>query len=266
MPAIGTQGSSAVQGELWGARAQDYAQFQEPVCKPLYQRAIGLTDIGVGTTVLDVGCGAGGFCRLALDAGATVSGLDAAPGLAKIARERAPDAHFDVGDMEDLPYRDRSFDVVTGFNSFQYAADPASAIAEAGRVTRRGGKVFVLVWGREEQTELVAVLQALRPLLPPAPGGTPGPFALSEPGALEALVERSGLTPTRDGYIEFPFEYPDEQALLRGNRSNGPVVLAERTSGEAAVIDALRGAFDRYRTASGAYRIETEWRYVVATV
>ena len=264
MPAIGTQGSAAIQGDLWGARARDYAEFQEPVHGSLYQRAMQLTGISAGSSVLDVGCGAGGFALLAARAGAAVTGLDAAAGLVEIAQERSPDARFDIGDMEQLPYRDRSFDVVTGFNSFQYAADPVAAIAEAGRVAKPGGNVFILVWGRERHTELVAVLHALRPLLPPAPEGTPGPFALSDPGALEALVERSGLAPSAHGYIDVAFEYPDERALLRGNRANGPVVLAERTSGEAAVIDALRGAFEPFRTASGGYRVETEWRYVIA--
>ena len=42
-----------------------------------------------------------------------------------------------------------------------------------------------------------------------------------------------GLTPAAQGYVEVTFECPDEQALLRGNRANGPVVLAERTSGAA---------------------------------
>ena len=266
MPAIGTQGSAAVQGDLWGARARDYAEFQEPVHGPLYERAMQLTGIDAGTSVLDIGCGAGGFLVRAAGAGATVTGLDAAAGLVEIAKERSPGAHFDVGDMEELPYGDRSFDVVTGFNSFQYAAEPTAALAEAGRVTKHGGKVFVLVWGREQHTELVAVLRALRPLLPSAPDGTPGPFALSDPGALEALVEGSGLAPAAHGYIEVTFEYPDEQALLRGNRANGPVILAERTSGEVAVVDALRGAIEPFRTASGAYRIETEWRYVIARV
>jgi hypothetical protein len=68
-----------------------------------------------------------------------------------------------------------------------------------------------------------------------------------------------------DGYIEATFEYTDETTLLKANRSAGPAVLAERTSGEAAGNDAMRGAFTPYRTTSGAYRIETEWRYVTAT-
>jgi hypothetical protein len=112
--------------------------------------------------------------------------------------------------------------------------------------------VHAVVWGREEHTELVAALRALRPLLPPAPPDAPGPFALSYPGALDALAERAGLTPTDAGYIEVAFEYPDQTALLKGNNSNGPVVLAERTSGEAAVVNALRDALAPFRTATGA--------------
>jgi SAM-dependent methyltransferase len=196
--------------------------------------------------------------------GATVTGIDASHALVEIARERVPDARFEVGDMQFLPFEDGSFEVVTGFNSFQYAADPVAALREAGRVAKPDGTVHVVVWGREEHTELVAALRALRPLLPPARPEAPGPFALSYPGALEALAERAGLTPIDDGYAEVTFEYPDETTLLKGNNSNGPVVLAERTSGEAAVVNALRDAFAAFRTASGAYRIETEWRYVTA--
>ena len=259
------QGSAAMQGELWGARALDYADLQEPQGHPLFEDGIRRTGIGSGSAVLDVGCGAGGFCSLAAEADATVAGIDAAAALIEIARERVPTGRFDVGDLQLLPYDGDSFDVVTGFNSFQYAADPVAALAEARRVAKPGGTVLAVVWGREEHTELVAVLRALRPLLPPAPPNTPGPFALSYPGALEALVERAGLTPTDDGYIETTFAYPDEATLLRANRSAGPIVLAERTSGEAAVVEAIRDAFSSFRNSSGAYRIETEWRYVTAT-
>jgi SAM-dependent methyltransferase len=259
-----SRGSAAMQGELWGARARDYADFQEPQGRSLHEDAIQRTGIGPGSAVLDVGCGPGGFCRLAAEAGATVTGIDAAQALIEIARERLPAGRFDVGDLQFLPYDDNAFDVVTGFNSFQYAADPVAALAQARRVAKPGAIVHAVVWGRAEHTELATVLSALRPLLPPAPPDAPGPFALSYPGALEALVERSGLTPTDDGYIEITLDYPDEESLLRGSRANGPVVLAEQTSGEAAVIDGTRKAFAPFRTSSGAYRIETEWRYVTA--
>jgi hypothetical protein len=121
-----------------------------------------------------------------------------------------------------------------------------------------------LVWGREQHTELVAVMKALHPLVPPRPPGGPGPFALSTPGLLEDLATRSGFTVAETGYIELPYEYPDQAATLRAQCSSAPAVLAARTSGEAAVKDAIIRALAPYRTTLGGYRIETEYRYLTA--
>jgi len=259
------RGTAGAQGALWGARARDWAEHQEPAQREIYENAFRLAEVGGGSAVLDVGCGSGGFSRLAADAGAAVTGIDAAEPLVEIARARVPAGRFDVGDVQYLPYDDGVFDVVVGVNSFQYAADPVAALGEARRVAKPGATVLAVVWGREERTEFVAVLRALRPLLPPAPAGAPGPFALSYPGALEELVAKSGLTPAGDGYFDATFAYPDEAAMLKGNLAAGPAVLAARTSGDGAVAAALVDALAPFRTASGSYRIESEWRYVKAT-
>src|ERR1051325_558919 len=78
------QGTAGVQGELWGARARDWADYQEPVQVPLYEEAVRL---GGGGTLLDVGCGTGGLCRVASARGAAVTGIDAAAASIEIARE-----------------------------------------------------------------------------------------------------------------------------------------------------------------------------------
>jgi len=256
-------GSAAVQGELWGARARDWAE-QELHQRALYERAISRLGIGEGTRVLDVGCGSGYFCRLAADRGAQVGGIDAADALLEIARGRVPEGEFHFGDLQFLPFADDAFDVVTGFNSFQYAADPVAALREARRVAVPGGRVFALVWGKQERTELAAILRALRPLLPPAPPDAPGPFALSDEGALDALMRAAGLEVTDAGYLAATFEYRDEETLLRATLASGPATLAIRTSGEAAVRNAALEATAPFRTADGAYRLETEWRYATA--
>jgi ubiquinone/menaquinone biosynthesis C-methylase UbiE len=49
--------------------------------------------------------------------------------------------------MEDLPFAKATFDLVTGFNSFQYAARPAVALAEARRVVKPEGQVVVMISG-----------------------------------------------------------------------------------------------------------------------
>ena len=254
-----------IQGELWSARARDWAEFQEPQHRPKYEDGIRRTRIGPGRSVLDLGCGAGVFCRLAADAGASVTGIDAAPALVEIARERVPDGRFDVGDIQTLPYEDRSFDVVTAFNSLQFVRGPLVVLAEARRVTRPHGNIYILVWGREQHTELLAVMKALHPLVPPRPAGSSGPFALSPPGALEDLAARSGWTQIQTGYVELPYEYPDQATMLRAQCSSAPAVLAARTSGEATVEHAITSALAPYRTASGGYRLKTEYRYLTAT-
>ena len=257
-------GSATIAGQLWGARARDWAEFQEGHRRVDFEECIRRTGIGEGTAVLDVGCGAGGFCRLAVSDGASVTGIDAAPGMIEIARQRVPEGRFDVGDLQVLPYDDCSFDVVTGFHSFPFATDPLAALVEAGRVARPGALLCIVIFGREDRNELVAVLQAIRKLLPPAPPGAPGALALSAPGVLDGLLARAGLTVTADGYLESAYEYPALETALRAIGSAGPTVRAAKLAGEAAVADAIAGALAPYRTASGGYRLEVESRYVIA--
>jgi hypothetical protein len=113
--------------------------------------------------------------------------------------------------------------------------------------------------------DLVAVMKALHPLAPPRPPGSPGAFALSPSGVLEDLVTGSGFTPKETGYIELPYEYPDHATMLRAQCSSAPAVLAARTSGEANVVAALANAMEPYRTETGGYRLQNEYRYLTAT-
>jgi SAM-dependent methyltransferase len=135
-------GTGPVQGRLWSARARDWAEVQEAT----------------------VGCGDGRFLRRAADRSADVAGLDAAPALVAIARERLPGADLREGEMERLPWADGSFDAVSGINAFQYAARPVAAAREAARVLRRGGLLAIATWGRCQDCEAAE-----------HPGGRPGP-------------------------------------------------------------------------------------------
>ena len=117
--------------------------------------------IGPGTRVLDVGCGTGGFCAFAAARGAFVAGVDFDSDRIAEARIRVPEGDFAVAYMEQLPWTDGSFDVVTGFNSFQYALDVPAALAEALRVSC--GSVAVCKYGNPRENEFFAFLAALNP-------------------------------------------------------------------------------------------------------
>jgi ubiquinone/menaquinone biosynthesis C-methylase UbiE len=97
-------GTAQVQGEMWGAAAEDWAALQEPSGTPLYEATYDALGLGNGTRLLDVGCGAGLAAQLAAKRGALVSAIDASTGLLAVARRRATDVDWRQGDLEDLPY------------------------------------------------------------------------------------------------------------------------------------------------------------------
>ena len=257
-------GSAQIQGDLWGARAREWSELQEGSFRPLYDAAFNAAKVGKATLLLDVGCGAGLACQVAQSRGAKVSGLDAAAGLVEIARSRCPGADIRVGEIEELPFGDDSFDITTGFNSFQYAADPAHALAEAKRVTKPNGCVLVAVWGAADKCELAPYLGAVGKLLPPPPPGAPGPFALSAPGALEALVGKAGLKPEAVTSVLTTMAFPDEATALRGLLAAGPSERAIRHSGEEASRKGIGEAIRPSRKADGSYAFKNEWRFLIS--
>jgi SAM-dependent methyltransferase len=259
-------GSSQIQGELWSARAREWAELQEGSFRPLYEAALAAARVGPGASVLDVGCGAGLAMQIAKARGATVTGLDAAPALAEIARGRCPGADIRVGDCEALPFPDTSFDVVTGFNSFQFAADSVRALAEARRVTGPGGCVVIAVWGERERCQLAPYLAAVGRFMPPPPPGAPGPFALSAPGALEALAERAGLKPEAVKTVTTTMRFPNEDTALRGLLASGAVERAIRTAGEDMVRGGVAEAIRPSRQSDGSYAFANEWRFLLSRV
>src|SRR4051812_8525070 len=123
-------GSAAVQERLWSPRADAWARDMEPAMRPVYVACHDAAGVGHGTRLLDAGCGAGLALRVAADRGADVTGLDATEALLAHARRRVPGAPCVHGELEALPFPGGAFDVVTGFNAFQYAARPAAALGE----------------------------------------------------------------------------------------------------------------------------------------
>lgn len=256
-------GTAKIQGPIWGTRARDWADVQERVAIPLYEVVLNKTGVGRGTSVLDIGCGSGIFCEMVAKRGARVAGIDAAESLLAIAYERVSDGDFRTGEMEVLPYANQTFDVVTGFNSFQFAANPADALREARRVSRTG-TVVIAVFGKREEDESAAYIAALGSLLPPPPPGAPGPYALSADGAMEALVIEAGMTPGRVETVDCPWEYPDEKTALRGLLSSGPAIRAIQHTGEEVVRDVVLSVIAPFKTNAGGYRLKNSFRYMIA--
>ncbi|MEZ5652810.1 MAG: class I SAM-dependent methyltransferase [Burkholderiaceae bacterium] len=256
--------TAAANGPLWGAKARDWAELQEVRFRPMYEAVFDRTGLGAGTRYLDVGCGAGLAALLAAERDASVCGLDAAHGLLEVARERVPRGDLRHGDLESLPFADASFDLVTGFNSFQYAGNPVVALTEAARVVRPDGQVVIATWGAPEGMEAAAIVRSMGPLLPPPPPGAPGPFALSDETALRAFAEAAGLRPQQVFDVPLDFVFADHAAAIRGLSASGIAVRAAAHSGDEAVAHAHEQAIAPYLQDDGSYRLAASFRCLVA--
>jgi SAM-dependent methyltransferase len=256
--------TAVVNGRLWGARASDWADIQEGTVRPVYEAVLDRTHVRSGTRYLDVGCGAGMAAQMAAARGAQVFGLDAAEALLGIARLRTPQGDFRLGDLEGLPFGDDVFDLVTGFNAFQYAGNPAVALAEARRVTGPAGVVVIVTWGEPEGMEAASLVASVRPLLPPPLPGAPGPFALSDETALRQFASGAGLKPLDVFDVESPFIYADEATAIRGLNSSGVAVRAIESAGEQAVTEVHARAIAPFRQHNGSYRIKATFRCLLA--
>ncbi len=252
--------TSEINGRLWGARAQDWADIQEGMVRRVYESVFERAGVKSGTRYLDVGCGAGMAAQIAASRGAHVTGIDAADGLLAIARTRTPAADFRQGDLEELPFQDQSFDLVTGFNSIQYAGNPLLALREARRVAKADATVVVVTWGDPEQMDAAAVVAALRPFMPPPPPGAPGPFALSDETALRQFAAAAGLKTVEVFDVDSPFVYPDQETAVRGLNSSGVAVRAIQNANEQAVSEAQANAIAPFGNTDGSYYIGASFR------
>jgi SAM-dependent methyltransferase len=265
MPSSESTGSSAAHAAMWGQQAHEWARLEERN-SPLYDAVFDRLALSAGMRLLDVGCGTGVACQLAVQRGAVVEGLDATLEALDIARTRVPEGAFHVGDMEQLPFDTASFDVVTSFNAFQYAANPAQALTEARRVVRPDGRVVIEVWGRPERNEAFLALQrAINSFLPPPPPGASGPLALSSEGVLAALVQEAGLTALVQDAFVFHHEYANEEDAIRLSTAGGPAARAMQVAGAEPVRRAVARTLTPYRQMDGTYRVEYEFTYLIAT-
>ena len=252
-----------IQGRLWSTAPADWAKYLEPTFIPMYQAVLKHLQLDEEKMLLDAGCGSGLFLTMASSTGANIYGIDAAPGLLSISKERLPKVNFLTEDLESIPFSDETFDIVTGFNSFQYAGSFENALREAARVTKKDGKIVVGIWGKEDECDAGSVLKAVSALLPPPPPGTPGPFALSEDGKVESICERVGLKVVTKETVFCPWQFNGIGALQRAFLCTGPCVKAVEMIGEGLVIDAIFQSAEPYSLADSVYFMRNHFTFFI---
>src|SRR5688572_27320699 len=252
-------GTASEQGGIWGARAKDWAEANEPAWIPLYDAVLDRLLIGPGARLLDIGCGSGGFLLRAKQRGAEPSGLDASTKLVAIARTRLAPATIEIGEMEALPFADQGFNLVSGINSFQFAGSTLAALGEARRVCRDGGRVAMLVWGRRDACDMLTrIVPVVAALVPPAQRPPTKAPALGETGVLEALLTEAGLARTESVEIAAHLRWPDAKTATRAILSASGRAI--RHSGVQKVRSAIADALAPLTAADGGVVLNNVFR------
>jgi SAM-dependent methyltransferase len=97
-----------------------------------------------GARVLDAGCGSGRTLQELTDYGTEVYGLELDPGAADAARSRGH-GEVRIGRLEELPYDDDRFDLITCLDVVEHTPDDRVALRELRRVCKPGGWLLVTV-------------------------------------------------------------------------------------------------------------------------
>jgi len=188
---------------------------------------------------------------------------DFAREMTAVAKARAASCAYDnvtvkEFDMKAVDCPDASFDVVLCREALMLIPDAATAIAEARRVVKPGGRVVFAVWGPRDRNPWLGVLldavsQGLGVPIPPP--GVPGPFSLSNAKALTELLEAAGLHDVDVSEVATPM-YADsfERWWTLVPSLAGPVGHLLQSLPEdltAAIRDDANAALNEYAASSG---------------
>jgi SAM-dependent methyltransferase len=216
----------------WERAARSYEASFAAATRLFVPALLDAAAVGSGQRVLDIACGSGVVAAGAADRGAVARGLDFSAGMLNVARARHPGIAFDQGDAEALPYPDNSFDVVVANFGVHHVARPISALQQAHRVLRPGGRLAFTIWGAPaENVAWRLVFDAIRrrgdlsASRAPAPGG-----GFATPTDCLAALEAAEFTDTGVRKLDGRWRHANGSALLSAMRSG--------TARMAALIDA----------------------------
>ncbi len=234
----------AKQAETWALG--DFSRVAVFTTEPA-ARLVRLASVKPGQTVLDVGTGTGVVALTVARVGAKVTGIDLTPELLEQAKVTGETLGFNelvwrVGDAEDLPFPDSSFDVVLSQFGHMYAPRPEIATKEMLRVLKPGGTIAFATWPADQ---LVGRMHELLAKYVPQPLGVQSPILWGDPNVVR---ERLGAA-VRDlvferGTMNWYAISPRHYRLFQENYTGPTIRLVKSLNNEPAKLAGWREECD----------------------
>jgi SAM-dependent methyltransferase len=244
----------ANQAKAWSSAPWEEAEY---LLTPVHEHLVAVLEPRPGERWLDIATGSGAVALRAAEAGAWVTGVDLAPRQIEVARGRAADnglhVSFEVGDAEQLPAEDASFDVVASSMGVIFTPDHSVAAHELARVCRPGGRLGFTAW--RPDPEWNALMKEFRPPADPDADDSEDwgreDYVQQRLGKSFELRFEEGSTPIRAG--------SGEEVWDLFTRTVGPckvMAAALPPARRAQMHDTFVACYERFRTAEGIDRPE----------
>jgi ubiquinone/menaquinone biosynthesis C-methylase UbiE len=206
-----------------------------------------------GQRVLDVACGSGTAALVAERRYCHVTGIDYVPELIERAKLRAEangqQAEFVVGDAQQLPFPDNSFDVILSVYGVQFAPDQQKAADEMIRVCKPEGTIALagpvpFGWSGD--------FFSTHAKYNPPPPDAPSPLHWGTEEAVNRLLGKGCSTISTEHRTSTQYFRSTDHAVEVFSQWFGPTILASEKlddSGRKELLDDLKAVFSRYNRA-----------------
>jgi ubiquinone/menaquinone biosynthesis C-methylase UbiE len=233
-----------------------------------------IADLAVkpGESVLDVGSGTGRLTEYVADivgSQGVAVGIDPLPLRIDIAQQKLrPNLSFGIAPAEDLSqFADASFDVVYFNSVFHWLEDKHTALAEAARVLKPGGRLGISAASKERPHTLQGVVREVlsrEPFNHYGEQGWDGPLFKLDVAETIALLNAAGFSVTSAEIKTFTDYFDAPQTVIDFSTSSSFGNFLGKLPAEAkhAAIEAIKIALEALHTPKG---IELQ-RHVIFTI
>jgi ubiquinone/menaquinone biosynthesis C-methylase UbiE len=251
---------------LWSlGNYEEIAKNGEPAAREL----VDACKARPGVELLDVAAGNGNVAIAAAWRGASVVASDLTPAMVELGRQRSTADGVEIewleADVEELPFENDRFDIVTSAFGAMFAPRPEVVARELFRVTRTRGTVGMLNW--TAPGFMGRVIEGMEPFAPPRPPEVPSPLSWGDPDVVNERFSSysSAVTVERK---QNRFAFASEAEMLDFFETNlGPMVaLKSMLPGEKydEMMSALQDLVAEFNQGQDEVVIDAEYLLVTA--